>query len=125
MAKKKHQTTKELDESRRSACPVACTLDILGDKWTLLVVRDLMLGRSRFKDFASSPEQIPTNLLAERLERLVNHGIAEKIPAADGTKRQAYQLTDKGKALKPVLLSMTKWGLKWEEGTKIGMKPQN
>src|SRR5215469_12263546 len=94
---------------RRSPCPVACSLDILGDRWTLLVVRDLFLGRSRFKDFTASPEGIPTNILSERLERLLQHGIVEHIPAADGTKRLAYRLTKKGKALRHVLEAMRDW----------------
>ncbi len=102
---------------RRSPCPVACTLDILGDRWTLLVIRDLYLGRSRFKDFAASPEGIPTNILSERLERLLKHGLAEQVPAADGSKRLAYQLTEKGHALGPVLAAMRDWGLQWEPGT--------
>jgi DNA-binding HxlR family transcriptional regulator len=84
---------------------VACTLDILGDRWTLLVVRDLMLGRTRFKDFSASPEGIPTNILTDRLERLVRHGIAER----------------KGEALRPVLRAMKDWGLEWEEGTRAAL----
>lgn len=125
MAKKTKTEKKTKEDARRSPCPVSCTLDILGDRWTLLVIRDLMLGRSRFKEFIQSPEGIPTNILADRLERLVLSEIAERVPAADGTKRLAYQLTEKGKALSPVLKSIAKWGLQWEEGTKIGMKPQN
>lgn len=104
--------------AKRSVCPVACSLDFLGDRWTLLVVRDLMFGRSRFKDFSASPEGIPTNILSERLERLVRHKLAERIPAADGTKRLAYCLTEKGKALRPVLEAMRDWGLTWEPGTQ-------
>lgn len=89
----------------------------------MLVIRDLLLGRSRFKDFVASPEGIPTNILTDRLARLVKHQIAERIPASDGSKRLAYQLTEKGTALRPVLMAMTKWGLKWEKDTKIGMQP--
>jgi DNA-binding HxlR family transcriptional regulator len=106
-------------EDRRSPCPVACALDILGDRWTLLIIRDLMLGRSRFKDFAASPEGIPTNILAERLERLLRNKIVEQEPAEDGTKRLAYRLTRKGRALGPVLKSMRDWGLKWERETAV------
>jgi DNA-binding HxlR family transcriptional regulator len=103
--------------SRRSPCPVACGLDVFGDRWTLLIIRDLILGRSRFKDFAASPEGIPTNILAERLERLLEHDIIEQTPASDGGKRLAYRLTKKGRALTPVLKAMRDWGLKWEPGT--------
>lgn len=107
---------------RRSPCPVACALDIFGDKWTLLVIRDLALGRSRFKDFINSPEQIPTNILSDRLERLRHRGLVEQVPAVEGGKRMAYVLTDKGKALGPILLAIRDWGLKWEPGTKALME---
>src|SRR5215469_10690590 len=100
---------------RRSPCPVACSLDIFGDRWTLLIVRDLFVGRTRFKDFAASPEGIPTNILTERLERLLAHGVIEQIPAEDGTKRLAYRLTEKGKALRPVVKTMRDWGMTWEK----------
>jgi DNA-binding HxlR family transcriptional regulator len=106
---------------RRSPCPVACTLDILGDRWSLLIVRDLLLGRSRFRDFVSSPEAIPTNILSERLERLLARDIIEQIPAEDGTKRLAYRLTEKGDALRPILKAIRDWGLAWEKGTRVGM----
>ena len=104
---------------RRSLCPVGCSLDIFGDRWTLLVVRDLFLGRTRFKDFAASPEGIPTNILADRLERLLAHGVVEQIPAQDGTKRLAYRLTEKGKALGSVLKAVRDWGLAWDKSTRV------
>ena len=108
---------------RRSPCPVACSLDIVGDRWTLLVIRDLFLGRTRFRDFATSPEGIPTNILSDRLERLLEHGIVEQIPAHDGTKRLAYQLTKKGRALGPVLAAVRDWGLAWDKETRIMLVP--
>jgi len=101
---------------RRSPCPVACSLDILGDRWTLLVIRDLYFGASRFKDFAASPEKIPTNILSDRLTRLLEHGVIEQIPVAGSPKRLAYQLTEKGKGLLPILKALRDWGLKWEKG---------
>lgn len=103
---------------RRSACAVACSLDIFGDRWTLLIVRDLFLGRTRFKEFAASPEGIPTNILTDRLERLLAHRVIEQIPAADGTRRLAYRLTEKGKALGPVLKTIRNWGLAWDKSTR-------
>lgn len=109
---------------RRSLCPVACSLDLFGDRWTLLIVRDLFLGRARFKDFTASPEGIPTNILADRLELLLAHGLAEQIPAEDGTKRLAYRLTEKGKTLGPVLKAMRDWGLAWDPSTRAQMKPR-
>jgi DNA-binding HxlR family transcriptional regulator len=120
MAKDKRvSSSKSTAADRRSPCPVACTLDIMGDRWTLLVIRDLFLGRTRFKDFEGSPEGIPTNILSERLERLLVAGIIEQVPVGEGAKRFAYRLTTKGKALAPVLVAMRDWGLKWEKGTRV------
>jgi DNA-binding HxlR family transcriptional regulator len=108
---------------RRSPCPVACSLDLFGDRWTLLVVRDLLLGRTRYKEFQESPEGIPTNILAERLERLVVAEIVTRVPAADGSRHLAYRLTRKGLALRPILKAMRDWGLTWEPGTRVGLAP--
>jgi len=120
MAHSKHASPNA--DNRRSHCPVSCALDIFGDSWTLLVIRDLMLGRSRFKDFTASPEGIPTNILSDRLERLTNAGIITRVPVSEGAKRYAYQLTEKGNALQPVLLAMKNWGLQWEDGTKVSLE---
>ena len=106
----------------RSCCPIACTLDILGDKWTLLVIRDLFLGRSHFKEFAAAPERIATNILSDRLSRLVDHGLAEKFPSRQQPGRDAYRLTPKGKSLGPVLKSITKWGLENVAGAEVKLK---
>jgi DNA-binding HxlR family transcriptional regulator len=91
----------------------------MGDRWTLLVVRDLFLGKSRFKDFLASPEGVPTNILADRLERLLANGIVRQVPAAPGSKHLGYQLTEKGQALKPLLLAFRDWGLAWQKGTRV------
>lgn len=119
ITRRKHAAQKGAAPARRSPCPVACSLDIFGDRWTLLIVRDLLFGRTRFKDFTASPEGIPTNILTDRLERLLVHGVVEQIPAADGTKRLAYRLTEKGQALKSVLKAMRDWGLAWEKSTRV------
>lgn len=116
-------STPKPDPNRRSPCPLACGLDLFGDRWTLLVVRDLLFGAERFKDFAASPEHIPTNLLADRLNRLREHGIVEQVAAADGSRHPAYCLTAKGQALRPVLEAMRDWGLKWEKGTRVLKRP--
>ena len=88
----------------------------------MLIIRDLLLGRSRFKEFVKSPEGIPTNILSDRLERLLRHGIVEQVPATDGTKRLAYKLTPKGTALCPVLTTMRDWALEWEPGSRVGLQ---
>lgn len=119
MAKDKpRQLKNKAGDPLRSPCPVACLLDICGDRWTLLVIRDLMFGRSRFKDFSASPEGIPTNILSDRLARLLRHGLAEQVPAEDGSQRFGYRLTDKGRSLGPVLEAMRDWGLNWEPSTR-------
>jgi len=107
---------------RRSPCPVACCLDLVGDRWTLLVIRDLMLGRSRFKDFTASPEAIPTNILTERLQRLLKNGLVVQV-AAEGTRHLGYELTRKGRSLLPILKAMKEWGLAWEPGTRASLTP--
>jgi len=116
---RRNQIAKRNLPPRRSPCPVALSLDIFGDRWTLLVIRDLFFGRTRFKEFAASPEGIPTNILTDRLERLLTRGIIEQIPAEDGTKRLAYRLTRKGKSLAPILKAMRNWGLRWDKSTRV------
>ena len=106
----------------RSCCPLACALDLVGDKWTLLVVRDLLLGRTHFKDFVSSPEGIATNILTNRLNRLVQAGLAERYPSEEQPARDAYRLTAKGHKLRPVILSIVKWGLENIEGTEAKLR---
>ena len=101
----------------RSPCPVACSLDLFGDKWTLLVVRDLLLGKTTYSEFQKSPEGIPTNILAERLKRLQAAGIIEKSQYQERPVRYAYQLTAKGSDLQAVLLAMIDWGNKHVPGT--------
>ena len=119
--KKRRPVPAKTAPERRSPCPVACLLDLMGDRWTLLVVRDLMFGRSRFKDFTASPERIPTNILSDRLARLLRHRIVDQIPAEDGTKRLAYRLTAKGAALRPVLEAMRDWGLAHAPGSRAAL----
>ena len=107
---------------QRSPCPIACTLDLLGDKWTLLVIRDLLLGRTRYKDFLQSPEGISTNILANRLARLVNAGLVESHASPDRVGAVDYKLTAKGKSLAPIIKQITKWGLENLSGTAAKLK---
>jgi DNA-binding HxlR family transcriptional regulator len=110
--------------TKRSVCPVACTLDVIGDKWTLLIVRDLFIGKSHFKDFSASPEKIATNILSERLNRLLDAGLIEKYPSPEVSGKNAYRLTGKGRSLGPVLEAVADWGLKNIEGTAAHLKPK-
>ena len=94
----------------RSACPIANILDVLGDQWTLLVVRDVMLlGRHRFGELAGSREAIPTNILTDRLRRLEEWGILEKRAYQERPTRYEYRLTRKGRELFPVIREMAIW----------------
>jgi DNA-binding HxlR family transcriptional regulator len=104
---------------KRSPCPIACVLDLIGDRWTLLVVRDLVLGKQYFDEFAASPEGIATNILSARLKFLEEQGFAssERDPA-DG-RRVRYQLTAQGRSLRGLLAGIAKWGLKNIPGTDI------
>lgn len=88
----------------------------------MLIIRDLMFGAERFKDFTASPEGIPTNILADRLNRLRLGDLVEQVSAADGTRHPAYKLTAKGLALRPILEAMRDWGLKWEKDTQVMKK---
>jgi DNA-binding HxlR family transcriptional regulator len=101
----------------RSMCAIANSLDILGDKWSLLVVRDLLHGKRTYGELAQSPEGIPTNLLADRLKRLESAGIVTSSPYQERPVRYAYSLTPKGSALGEVLLAFVRWGKKHIPGT--------
>jgi len=104
---------------KRSSCPIANALDILGDKWTLLVVRDLALGKTRYQEFLSSPEHIASNILAERLKQLEASGIVARQAYQQNPVRYEYALTEKGKGLKPVLFSLIAWGQKHFPGAAV------
>ena len=101
----------------RSACAVANSLDIVGDKWSLLVVRDILHGKRTYGELALSPERIPTNILADRLERLESSGIVARTPYQQRPVRYSYTLTPKGRALGEVLLAFVRWGKQHIPGT--------
>jgi DNA-binding HxlR family transcriptional regulator len=95
----------------RSPCPIAGALDILGDAWTLLVLRDMLFyGRHRFAEFLESPEGISTNILADRLQRLERRGLIERRRYQQRPPRDAYYLTGRGHDLLPVLQALIRWG---------------
>jgi len=99
--------------THRSDCPLASSLDFFGDKWSLLIVRDLVYnGQCTFKDFQEAQERMPTNTLADRLKRLETLGIISKTPYQQKPIRYQYQLADKGMDLLPALKEIVLWGQK-------------
>ena len=98
----------------RSDCPISSSLDIIGDRWSLLIVRDLMLHKSRtYGDFTKSAEKIATNILAHRLQLLENNGIIIKLPYPDNKVKGLYKLSPKGVDLIPALIEIALWGGKY------------
>ena len=97
-------------EPWRSHCPVARTLDLIGDRWSLLIVRDMLLGSSKFQQFLASPENIPTNVLSSRLKLLETTGLIKASLYQRHPPRFAYTLTDKGKKLASVVRAIAEWG---------------
>ena len=114
---KKFVASRTAGEFKRSPCPISNALDILGDKWTLLVIRDLFLGKHLYGEFAESPERIPTNVLADRLKRLVAAGLIKKEAYQERPRRYAYSLTRKGGDLLPVLTEIIRWASRHVPGT--------
>jgi DNA-binding HxlR family transcriptional regulator len=99
---------------RRSDCPISISLDIFGDRWSLLILRDIMFyNRTRFSDFAPR-EHIATNILTDRLHRLEDEGIIEKHQDSAYRNQYLYQVTGKGKELLPALIELTLWGLQYD-----------
>jgi len=101
----------------RSGCPVASTLDIAGDRWTLVILRDMLCGKRRFSEFLDSPEKITTNVLTDRLIQMERAGLVKKRPYQLHPKRFEYSLTRKGEALLPLLQEMCRWGNRFIPGT--------
>lgn len=98
----------------RSDCPISSSLDIFGDRWSLLIVRDLMLYKTRtYGDFTKSAEKIATNILANRLQTLEDNEIVTKLPYPDNKVKGLYQLSQKGVDLIPALIEIALWGGKY------------
>lgn len=95
-------------------CSVARALDVVGDPWTLLIVRDVFWGYHRFGEFQERLG-IPRNTLTDRLHTLVESGVLDKIPYQDNPERFEYRLTDKGRALSPVIITLLQWGDEWSD----------
>jgi DNA-binding HxlR family transcriptional regulator len=112
--------------TRRSDCPIACTLDLIGDRWTLLILRDIVFfDKTRFEEFLESPEKISTNVLTDRLHKLEKAGLITKAPYGTHRLRMAYSATEKGLSAASMLKEVAKWGRANIENTKIGVKTEN
>ena len=95
------------------SCPIARTLDVIGDRWTLLIVRDLMMGLTKFRDLRDSGK-MPPKVLSARLKMLMDEGIVERRVYSEHPLRAEYWLTEKGRSLTPVLLEIGRWGFENE-----------
>ena len=103
---------------RRSDCPLSSSLEIFGDKWTLILIRDMgARGKKTFKEFLASNEGISTNILTNRLNLLVSHEIVTKTRDTRNKLVFNYELTPKGKELRPIVVEIGKWGYKYIPGT--------
>ena len=111
-------TNRHVGIKQRSSCAVASTLDLVGDKWSLLVIRDLLHGKHTYGEILQSPEGIPTNILADRLARLEHAGIIASEAYQERPVRYAYSLTPKGRDLGDVVLALVRWGRKHIPGTR-------
>ncbi len=105
------QSLKTDQHDFRSGCSISRTLELFGDKWTLLVVRDLMWhGKHTFQELQGSDEHMPSNILSQRLRKLMEWGLVSRAPYQDRPVRHAYHLTELGRSLEPVLLQVMAWG---------------
>ncbi len=103
-------------KKNRSDCPISCSLDVFGDKWSLLVIRDIMLrGKVSYSDFLESEEKIATNILVNRLSLLESEGIVSKKVSTTNKSKFIYSLTQKGIDLLPIIIEIMDWGARYHE----------
>jgi DNA-binding HxlR family transcriptional regulator len=115
-----------MTDEHRSGCPINLTLEVLGDKWSLLILRDMMFGRKRhFRELMRSEEGIASNILADRLRRLVEQGILTRSQDPTHKQKAIYSLTEQGIELLPVLAQMSVWGRRYLPVTEeLGTRAQ-
>ena len=101
-----------MNRSYDQVCPIARTLDLIGDRWTLLIVRDLFFGSTKFKELMEQSPAMPTKILADRLKSLEAHGLVQRSIYSEHPLRAEYHLTDAGRSLEPVLATIAGWGMK-------------
>ncbi|QBF81671.1 transcriptional regulator [Shewanella maritima] len=106
--------------TQRSDCPISTLLDFVGDKWSLLIVRDLMFfGKSSFSELQNSDERMATNILSSRLEKLEQDDLIQKQTDPNDRRKKIYKLTEQGKSLLPILLEMIIWSSKHAQETNL------
>ncbi len=116
-----------MDDAQRSGCPINLTLEILGDKWSLLIVRDIMFGNRRhFRELLTkSDERISSNILSDRLKTLVEEGILTRVDDPTHKQKGIYSLTEQGIELLPILAQMAAWGFKYlPVSDELGIRAQ-
>jgi len=105
---------------KRSTCPINFALEEVGDIWSLLIIRDILLfSKTSYGEFLSSEEKIATNILASRLEKLLFNGIITKVSNASDKRKTVYALTQKGTDLYPIMKEMMLWSKKYDSNTGI------
>ncbi|MGK2870820.1 MAG: winged helix-turn-helix transcriptional regulator [Alphaproteobacteria bacterium] len=109
--------TQNVGREPRSGCPISTTLELVGDSWTLILIRDMINGKKRFAEFLSSPERITTNILTNRLNSMLQAELIEKKLYQSNPRRYEYELTKMGRDLLPVLQAMCCWGNQHFPGT--------
>ena len=115
---------RSVEKTIRSGCPVSLGLDIFGDKWTLLIVRDLMFsGKRHFRELLASNEGISSNILADRLKMLLAEGIIRKAEDPSHAQKVVYSLTEKGVALLPILLQISEWSYQYRPVGEQYLRP--
>ncbi|MDQ0473783.1 winged helix-turn-helix transcriptional regulator [Labrys wisconsinensis] len=103
-----------MSRSERSGCPINLALEVLGDRWSLLILRDVIFaGRRTYNELLASDEGIATNILADRLKKLVDAGLLRRAPNPEQRQRPIYSLTEPGIRLLPALVHLGDWGQSW------------
>jgi DNA-binding HxlR family transcriptional regulator len=106
-------------KSRTELCPITFALDVFGDRWSLLILRDIVFkGKKYYGDFLSPPEKISTNILVRRLQKLDSEGLISKTIDPNNSSRNIYRLAEKGEALLPVLLEIIEWSTTYNPQSK-------
>lgn len=105
---------------KRSNCPISKVLDLVGDKWSLLILRDMLFfGKETYSDLQNSDEKMATNILSTRLEKLEQEGLISKRASEQDKRKKLYKLTEKGIDMLPILLDMIVWSAKYARDTHI------